>query len=93
MIAGNPFIGGIYETKDGRHVVPSAVYVDLVYQWSTFLSCAVNPIDVAAAIKGWNSRGRYQVDHPVPQVQRTIMLIVEPKILRLQLPKSAFRLP
>jgi hypothetical protein len=57
MIAGNPFLGGIYETADGRHVVPSAVYVDLVYQWSTFLGCAVNGVDVAAAIKLWHSSG------------------------------------
>nr|POF26036.1 acetyl-coa:oxalate coa-transferase [Quercus suber] len=52
---GNPFLGGIYETSDGRHVVPSAVYVDLVYKWSTLLNCAVNPGDVAEAIKGWTA--------------------------------------
>jgi hypothetical protein len=57
VLAGNPFISGIYETADGRHVVPSAVYIDLVYQWSTFLQCAVNTEDVAKAIKGWQSRG------------------------------------
>jgi len=56
-MAGNPFISGIYETKDKRHVVPSAVYVDLVYQWSTFLGCGVNAADVAAAIKKWDSAG------------------------------------
>jgi len=55
LVAGNPFIPGIYETSDGRHVIPSAVYVDLVYQWSTFLGCAVNASDVAAAIKKWHS--------------------------------------
>nr|POF13024.1 hypothetical protein CFP56_10172 [Quercus suber] len=55
---GNPFLGGIYETSDGRHVVPSAVYVDLVYKWSTLLNCAINPGDVAAAIKGWTAEGK-----------------------------------
>ena len=59
LVAGNPFIPGIYETSDGRHVIPSAVYVDLVYQWSTFLGCAVNASDVAAAIKKWHSSGQY----------------------------------
>lgn len=57
VLAGNPFISGIYETKDKRHVVPSAVYVDLVYQWSIFLGCSVDDEDVAAAIKSWDSAG------------------------------------
>lgn len=48
----------MYETADGRHVVPSAVYVDLVYQWSTFLQCAVNKDDVAKAIKSWTAHGQ-----------------------------------
>lgn len=68
MIAGNPFLGGIYETADGRHVVPSAVYVDLVNQWSTFLGCAVNAVDVAAAIKHWHSSGTYtSPPYSIPQ--------------------------
>ena len=57
LIAGNPFLGGIYKTVDGRHVVPSAVYVDLVYQWCTFLQCAPNHADAAAAILKWRSHG------------------------------------
>lgn len=62
VVAGNPFISGIYETRDHRHVVPSAVYVDLVYQWSTFLGCGVNATDVAAAIKTWDAAGQsYQL--------------------------------
>lgn len=59
MVAGNPLISGIYETADGRHVVPSAVYVDLVYQWCTFLRCAPNHDDVAAAIRRWTAPGQY----------------------------------
>jgi len=55
LVAGNPFLQGIYETADGRHVVPSAVYVDLVYQWSTLLDCGVNSTAVAEAIKGWTA--------------------------------------
>lgn len=51
----HPFISSIFETLDKRHVVPSAVYVDLVYQWSTFLRCAVNATDVATEIKRWSS--------------------------------------
>jgi hypothetical protein len=66
-MAGNPFINGIYETKDKRHVVPSAVYVDLVYQWSTFLRCGVNIEDVAAAIKKWNSTGTGSLLYPSPR--------------------------
>ncbi|KXT08328.1 hypothetical protein AC579_923 [Pseudocercospora musae] len=59
LVGGNPFLGNIniYETADGRHVGPSAVYVDLVYQWSTFLRCAVNTADIAAAIANWKVEG------------------------------------
>ena len=57
MVAGNPFLGGIYETADRHHVVPSAVYVELVYRWSTLLQCPVNDVDVAAAIRKWSAEG------------------------------------
>lgn len=60
LVAGNPFLSGIYETADGRHVVPSAVYVDLVYQWCTFLGCAPNVSDVAAAIRRWTAKGEHR---------------------------------
>ncbi|KAF2174289.1 hypothetical protein M409DRAFT_16552 [Zasmidium cellare ATCC 36951] len=55
LIAGNPFLFSIYQTADGRHAIPSAVYVDLVYRWSTFLQCSVNQVDVAAAIRTWKA--------------------------------------
>lgn len=51
----HPFISSIFETLDKRHVVPSAIYADLVHQWSTFLRCAVNATDVATEIKRWKS--------------------------------------
>lgn len=38
--------------------MPSAVYVDLVYQWSAFLSCAVNEDDARLAFKEWTSNGK-----------------------------------
>ncbi|KAK4498623.1 hypothetical protein PRZ48_011282 [Zasmidium cellare] len=55
VMAGNPFLFSIYQTADGRHAIPSAVYVDLVYRWSTFLQCPVNQADVAAAIRTWKA--------------------------------------
>jgi hypothetical protein len=61
LVAGNPFLSGIYETVDGRHVVPSAVYVNLVYQWCTLLGCAPNQADVAAAILAWTAQGKYEI--------------------------------
>jgi hypothetical protein len=56
-VVGNPFLRNIFETKDGRHVVLSAVYVDLVYQWSSFLSCSIEEQHVRAIIKKWNAAG------------------------------------
>lgn len=57
LIAGNPFLRNIYETKDGRHAVLSAVYVDLVYQWTAFLGCSVLEEDVRSTVKKWHSPG------------------------------------
>jgi hypothetical protein len=57
MTRGNPFLQNIFETRDGRYVVLSAVYVDLVYQWTAFLGCSVFIDDVRAAIKKWHSSG------------------------------------
>jgi hypothetical protein len=59
LVAGNPFLRSIFETKDGRHVILSAVYVDLAYQWTAFLGCSVQQDDVVAAIKKWNAGGKY----------------------------------
>ncbi|TID15664.1 hypothetical protein E6O75_ATG07992 [Venturia nashicola] len=56
LVVGNPFLKNIYETKDGRHVVLSAVYVDLVYQWSSFLGCSVLEQDVKDAVGKWNAK-------------------------------------
>lgn len=57
-MAGNPFLSGIFKAEDHRHVIASAIYVDLVYQWSTFLAYGLNATDVAAAIKRWNAAGK-----------------------------------
>jgi hypothetical protein len=66
MTAGNPFLQNIFETKDGRFVVLSAVYVDLAYQWTALLGCSVQIDDVRAAVKRWNSYGQslppYSID-------------------------------
>ncbi|KAJ6447257.1 CoA-transferase family III domain protein [Purpureocillium lavendulum] len=55
LVMGNPFLRNIFETRDGRYVVPSAVYVDLAYQWSAFLSCSMNENDIREAFKKWDS--------------------------------------
>jgi hypothetical protein len=57
MTTGNPFLQNIFETKDGRFVVLSAVYVDLAYQWTAFLGCSVQIDDVREAVRQWNAIG------------------------------------
>lgn len=57
VLVGNPFIKNIYETKDRKYAILSAVYVDLVYQWSAFLGCSVAERDVREAVKEWNASG------------------------------------
>lgn len=39
-------------------MILSAVYVDLVYQWSSFLGCSVLENEVKDAIKKWNANGK-----------------------------------
>jgi hypothetical protein len=58
LTTGNPFLRNIFETKDGRHVILSAVYVDLAYQWSAFLGCSMLEDDVKATVKKWNAYGK-----------------------------------
>ena len=55
VVVGNPFLRNIFQTKDGRHVVISAVYVDLVYKWTAFLGCSVLESSVRETVKNWNS--------------------------------------
>ncbi|CAK1361730.1 hypothetical protein CB0940_02933 [Cercospora beticola] len=55
VVFGNPFLKNIYETEDHKYAVLSAVYVDLVYQWSAFLGCSVAQSAVAEAVKSWNA--------------------------------------
>ncbi|KAK5414659.1 hypothetical protein LTR06_004474 [Exophiala xenobiotica] len=55
VVAGNPFLRNIFETKDGKYVVLSAVYVDLVYKWSSFLHCPIVESEARKAVKLWNS--------------------------------------
>jgi len=57
IIAGNPFNSNIFETKDGKFVLLSAVYVDLVYQWIAFLGCSIAVEDIRYAVKKWNAKG------------------------------------
>lgn len=58
LVAGNPFTTNIFETKDGRFVLLSAVYVDLAYQWSAFLGCTMAESDVRAKVKQWKASGK-----------------------------------
>ncbi|KAH7400276.1 CoA-transferase family III domain-containing protein [Cadophora sp. MPI-SDFR-AT-0126] len=55
VVIGNPFLRNIFETKDGRFVVLSAVYVDLVYKWLTFLGCGPEEGDVRERVRRWES--------------------------------------
>jgi len=57
IIAGNPFNSNIFETKDGKFVLLSAVYVDLIYQWIAFLGCSIAVEDIRYAVKKWNATG------------------------------------
>jgi hypothetical protein len=57
VVAGNPFINNIFETKDGRYAVLSAVYVDLAYKWTALLGCSMAEQDVREKVKQWSSAG------------------------------------
>lgn len=63
LVAGNPFTTNIFETKDARFVLLSAVYVDLAYQWSAFLGCTMAESDVRAKVKQWHSSGKPDSTH------------------------------
>lgn len=58
VVVGNPFLRNIYQTKDDKYVVLSAVYVDLVYQWTAFLGCSVVESDVEEKVKSWTAEGK-----------------------------------
>lgn len=57
LLAGNPFSTNIFETKDQKFVLLSAVYVDLAYQWTAFLGCTMAESDVRSKVKSWNALG------------------------------------
>ncbi|KAK5057504.1 hypothetical protein LTR84_011504 [Exophiala bonariae] len=56
VVVGNPFLRNIFETRDGRYVVLSAVYVDLVYKWTAFLGCSMAESDVREKVKQWSAK-------------------------------------
>lgn len=58
VVVGNPFLFNMFETKDNKFIVPSAVYVDLVYKWSAFLGCSISHLDVRQKVKEWNAAGK-----------------------------------
>lgn len=58
MIAGNPFLRNIFQTQDGKWAVLSAVYVDLVYQWTALLDCSITESSVREAVMKWNANGK-----------------------------------
>ncbi|GFF31192.1 caiB/baiF CoA-transferase family protein DDB_G0269880 [Aspergillus udagawae] len=51
VVAGNPFSRNIFETRDGKWAVLSAVYVDLAYQWTALLECSMTESGVREAVK------------------------------------------
>ncbi|KAF9895242.1 hypothetical protein FE257_000144 [Aspergillus nanangensis] len=55
LVAGNPFLRNIFETRDGKWVVLSAVYVDLAYKWTALLDCSMAESSARAAVKMWNA--------------------------------------
>ncbi|KPI38406.1 Acetyl-CoA:oxalate CoA-transferase [Cyphellophora attinorum] len=55
VVAGNPFINNIFETRDGKYAVLSAVYVDLAYKWTALLGCSMAEHDVREKVKQWFS--------------------------------------
>lgn len=57
LVAGNPFSTNIFETRDGKWVVLSAVYVDLAYQWTALLECSMTESGVREAVKKWDASG------------------------------------
>jgi hypothetical protein len=57
LVAGNPFSRNIFETRDKKWVVLSAVYVDLAYQWTAFLNCSMTESGVREATKTWDAAG------------------------------------
>jgi len=61
VLAGNPFLGTIFETKDYRWVILSAVYVDQAYQWSALLDCPLTEKRVREVVKLWNADGESMI--------------------------------
>lgn len=57
VVAGNPFSRNIFETRDGKWAVLSAVYVDLAYQWSALLDCSMTESGVREAVKKFDASG------------------------------------
>ncbi|KAF3407124.1 Acetyl-CoA:oxalate CoA-transferase [Talaromyces pinophilus] len=55
VVAGNPFTTNIFETRDGKWAVLSAVYVDLAYQWTALLQCSMTESGVREAVKKWDA--------------------------------------
>ncbi len=57
LVLENPFLISPYRTKDGRWVMPSAVYPHLVTGWCRFLDVPPDGDRVAEAISTWSSTG------------------------------------
>lgn len=61
LVAGNPFSRNIFETRDKKWVVLSAVHVDLAYQWTAFLDCSMTESGVREATKKWDAAGCFRL--------------------------------
>lgn len=55
-LMGNPFLETMYRTRDGRYVIPTAVYPALMLKWLNFLKCQPNKESVTEAILHWNAQ-------------------------------------
>jgi crotonobetainyl-CoA:carnitine CoA-transferase CaiB-like acyl-CoA transferase len=55
LVLDNPFLVTPYRTKDGRWVMPSAVYPHLVAKWCRFLDVPPDAARVGAAVATWDA--------------------------------------
>src|SRR6516162_4455191 len=53
---GNPMVFDLYLTKDGRWVLPTGGYPNMVVQWSSLLRCGLDKDSLANAILKWNAQ-------------------------------------
>lgn len=57
ILPGNPFLHDCYPTRDGRYIVPVAVYLEHRLQWYSLLNISPYPVtNVRKAILQWDAK-------------------------------------